>query len=514
MAIALPLNNLGIEGLKLNHAREHLTPQQAWVMNNVRSFKGKLEASPGVTRFVPNTVSGVPLNIQAWVDDAGNTLFVILTDTKIYSVNPSTLALTDITNVGGDYTGGPGGFWDAIIFQNLLISTNKADQIQKWDGVAANVVDLGGSPPKAGTIAALLTYLLIADTTDADGPRVVRWPDSGNAEGWALGGSSDEGYLIVYQGPGAILKLLQMGEVVIGYRQSSVHLFFYIGPPFIIGQRQLFNDHGIIGRRAVTTLNQRHIYWGSDNVYIFDGAVPTPIATEVINDMQQSFDPAYPDNIHLFVDHTTRCVYFCYPTVGSIGVPTDAWVWSYQDNAWWNESLRATCSGRSHKVTGVTWDAAVGTWDAATGTWNAATGAAGTELLLIGTDDGKIQFIDPTTVDVEGLAKERILETGLFEVASVLWQKPGARCTLDRIEVEFEQKGDFNLEVWVGIQDALTGDGGISWTRFFITSDGSKKVIPTRLSGVFFSFRVRTTGVAQPFRVSDLVPFFNLRGER
>lgn len=511
--IPYDLLNLGLKGITRLIPREKLGTQYAYKMVNCRPFKGKVQTSPGRSRFSATTLSGRPLKVFMWAKDDSTLLLNICTSTKIYRYNSSLGTFVDITrSVGGDYTGGNTNFWDAVSFNNIGVFTNLTDNIQKWDGAAANVVDLAGSPPKAGCLAAFQTYLLLGNL--ASNIRGVQWSDTGNPESWTPGGASDAGSLTLFQDPGKIYRLLPLGEVCVAYREYSLHNIFYVGTPFVFGQRQIYSSGGLIGPRAVVDLGPFHLYWGDDNVYAYNGAERMPVANDIFDEMIYGIDSAYRTSILAVHEINDREVFFCYPEPGNSGLLTKAWVFNYMLNTWREETLDISAGGRWRNINPTPWDSLVGTWDAQTQTWDQIAGGSQQHIAVVTTPAGVVRYIDRDTVDVEGSARERYFETGIFNPGSELFQKPGIKCTLEQIRIECEKFANVTLEVSVGTQERLGGDSDITWTSYSFNSGGTSPFLSINKTSNFFTFKIRTTTGGGQFRISGLTAFFNERGNR
>lgn len=496
---------LGLQGLNRNTGRSQLASADAWISKNVRAFKGLLEASPGVTSFTAVALSGRVLVIRGWEKDNQDLVETIYTEQKIYKVDPFTGVVTDITRLSGNYTGSVTQLIDTAVGFDHIFSTNGIDPPQKWDGVVANASDIGGTPGVAETIAVGISYCMLGNI--AGDVRGIKWSDSGAFETWVGG---DAGTLTLYQGPGGVLRILPLGEVMIAYRDSSIHLLFFVGSPFIWGQRQIVTDHGLIAPRAVVAVQGRHLYWGTDNVYLFDGSSRVPVADKIIDQMNESFDPSFRKMILAFTDLPSREVYFAYPGVGDNGVNKQAWVWSWATGGWRQEEGEFTASGSWRRRTSDTWATATQTWTQRTQAWNFTQFLDKAPVTIVGTDGGKLNFIDVGSVDNLGVGRERLFETGLFAP----FEGDNRQATLERIDIEQENMGGHNLEIWIGTQNTLTGDAGIVWTQYTLPANGATRTIGIRKTARYFALRLRTAGAAESFRVSGVIPYFTARGDR
>lgn len=508
----LTLNRLGLQGLDKYTARENLPIEKMAVMSNVRSFKGKIETAPGLTAYSGGSVNGRPLKFFWWQRNNLEQILGLGTTTKLLKFNTSTLVFDDVSHATGNYTGGAGNFWDAAAYNNNSYWTNGVERIQVHDGSASPATDLTstGAPMTALALASFSTYIL-AGYVDGD-PRKIQWSDSGNGSTW---NSGDAGNLTLYQDNWGIYRMLPLGEVLVVYRPWSIHILFYVGPPFIFAQRQIIPNRGVIAPRAMADLGSRHILWGRDGIYYFDGTTLTQVGFESFDAMMDEVDPQFLTSCQVFVDIKDREVYFMYPKSGDVGVCKQGWVFNYWQNTWRQATFTVTAAGWWRRFQDIAWQDATGTWAANPFTWlEMVTTSDASPVTLVGTDTGIIRFIDRSVVNEGSSAMTRIAETGLLEPAALLFQSPGSKCTLNRIDVEQENKGSHNLEVWVGTQDTLSGDAGITWTQYTIVADGTVRTIPVRHTAVFFALRVRTAGSAEPFRVSGLKCWFVKRGDR
>lgn len=508
---ALSLRPMGLQGEEKYLAREGLGNTLMRVMSNVRSFKGKIETAPGLSTYISGTLNGTILKFFWWTRDTLAEILTVCTTTKLYRLNTATEAFTDITHAAGNYTGGPGNFWDACGFNGQAILTNGVNLMQVDDGTSAAATDITatGAPTTAFAVASFQTYCL-AGYTDTS-PRQIKWCDTSDITNW---NTNDAGNLTLAQSPGPIFKMLPLGEVLVVYRPWSIHVLFYVGSPFIFAQRQVLSGRGPISPRAVADLGPQHIYWGREGFFLFDGANRQQIGTQVFDDAMAQLDPQYFFTVHAQVDMKDREVYFYYPKSGDSGVCKQAYVYNYWQQTWREASgYSATGGGYWKRFSDVTWANAVGAWNAWPFSWiQSITTTDNSPVLLIGDDSGNVRFVDNTTVNVAGSAMTRTAETGLFEPAVELWGVAGCRSTLNRIEIEQENSGSHNLEVWVGTQDVLAGDAGITWTQYTIIADGSQSSIAVRHTAQFFAFRFQTSGASQDFRISGIRAFFVKRG--
>ena len=517
--IPVPFLQMGVAGLNKYQARESLPVQQFAVMQNTRSFRGKLETSPGRSTYLTPSpaLNGRPGHFFWWQRDNLEQILELATTSDLYRINKTSVALEKITRASGGYTGGPGNFWDATAFNDVAIWSNGVDVIQVSNGISPNVSELSGNgaPLSAQALATFQTYTVLGfvnETVEGSNPRKIMWSDAGL---YNVYNSGDASNLTLFQDPGPIYRLLPLGEMLVAYRPTSLHILFYVGAPFIFAQRQIIANRGIVGPRAVADLGPRHVCWMFDGIFLFDGAAREPIGEAIFDDLMEDVDPQYLTRVRVFVDLKDREVYFAYPKSSDSGVCKQAYVWSYQQNTWRQEDITVTADGLWRRFSDITWADAQGDWASWPFSWLESVNVSDrAPVMLIGTDTGAIQFIDRATVDVAGVARTRIAETGLFNPGGALFGKPGTYATLEMLKIELENTGSHNLEVSVGTQDTLTGNAGLTWTPYTLPASGGTVWLPVRQTAVWFALRFRTTGSEADFRLSGCEAFFNRRGDR
>jgi hypothetical protein len=113
------------------------------------------------------------------------------TATKLYKLSGTTWS--DVTRVsGGDYATATDDRWIFEQFGDLVVATNGADPIQKFNlASGTNFEPLGGSPPICKRLKTIGDFLFLEGLPAT--PNKIKWSALNNAEIWAVGtGLSDE----------------------------------------------------------------------------------------------------------------------------------------------------------------------------------------------------------------------------------------------------------------------------------------------------------------------------------
>lgn len=122
--------------------------------------------------------------------DSTVTLFAA-TATRLYILNNTTLAWSDVSKGATDYTTIAGDAqWSFCQFNSIVVASQKNAKMQSYDLTSSTAFDdLGGSPPQAGYVAVLGTFILATDLLS--NPYAIQWCDTDGITTWDGSGLSD-----------------------------------------------------------------------------------------------------------------------------------------------------------------------------------------------------------------------------------------------------------------------------------------------------------------------------------
>jgi len=79
--------------------------------------------------------------------------------------------------------------------------------------------------------------------------------------------------------PGPITAGARLGEYAVAYKERSIYLGQYVGPPVVWDWSQVADGGaGCVGNHAVCDIGGVHFFVGPDNFWLFDGTRPVPLA--------------------------------------------------------------------------------------------------------------------------------------------------------------------------------------------------------------------------------------------
>jgi len=264
--------------------------------------------------------------------------------TKLYEAGSGTW--TDRTRaVGGDYASAADVRWRFAQYGNVSLAVNKSDILQfSSSGAFANV---GAAVPKAGVVETVGLFVFLFNTNEAsysDSPD--RWwcCAIGDYTDWSPNISTQCATGRLLSAPGKIRGAKKFGENIIAYKERSMFMGVYVGPPAAWDFRQVPGEVGALSHESIANIgtpeNPKHIFMGADDFYMFDGSRPLPIGTNrvkenVFGQLQRSRR----EQCIAMHDPVNSLVYFWYPTADSTN-PDRCVVYNYKSDKWGRSDLQ------------------------------------------------------------------------------------------------------------------------------------------------------------------------------
>jgi hypothetical protein len=182
---------------------------------------------------------------------------------------------------------------------------------------------------------------------------------------------------------GAITAAEKLGnDRIVAYKDKSLYVGTFVGPP-AVWSFQEYPSVGCVGQNAVVDLGTSHIFVGRDNIWMFDGARPIPIAEGQVRQWflnNRSGDSAY--ITQTVFDRANRLIYIFFPSSGSS--VCDKCLVYHVGTKQWGRADRTIETAFIYNSPSVTWDTiSASTWDTWTDTpaWDyVASGSEGVAL--------------------------------------------------------------------------------------------------------------------------------------
>lgn len=279
------------------------------------------------------------------------------TQTKLYE--RSGLVWDDISRVG-DYTGGAESKWRFTQYGNVTIATNRIDEMQAAG--AGDFADLSGTPPLASIVETINGFVMALDYDDGSDDFPDGWFCSAlnNHEDWTPSVATQCANGRLLDTPGQIRAGRKLGNVMVAYKERSMYMGFYDGPPIIWRWQLVAGDVGAVSQEAVVevTINgsPAHIFMGYDDIYMFDGSRPASIGKEVRRFLQSNINHSYRYKTITSHDRSNGIVYFYFVSRLLGGTTPNACLAYNYITGQWGRDDRLVEAALEYLSASITWD--------------------------------------------------------------------------------------------------------------------------------------------------------------
>jgi len=326
------------------------TPGVLLACTNLIPYLNGMEGAPA-----PSTPSATPALAAACIGAAvvsklDDTRRIIAgTTTKLYELTAG--AWVDIGRAAA-YNGGIDTRWSITQFGDATLCANRADVIQRSTGAAFSDV---ATAPKAEILFTVGAFVMALNTNDgAEKPDGWHCCAAFDDTSWtpSLATQATSGRLVATAG--RLTAGMRLGEYAIAYKQRSIYLGQYVGAPTVWNWIQVpGGDAGCVGKEAICDIGGAHFFVGDDNLWIFDGTRPVPIADGYVR--QFFFDnsnPSYRYKTICVFDRQKNLVWIFYPSLGATA-PDSALVYHVAAKKWGvaNRSIEAALNYVSGGIT-------------------------------------------------------------------------------------------------------------------------------------------------------------------
>lgn len=284
-------------------------------------------------------------------DLSGNSRLFAGTETDIYESSGATWA-----SVSGGHTLGVDDRWRYAIFGSDSLAVSSSVNLLRSSGGAFSAI---AGAPKAKTVIVCQGFVMLLATDEATyGNSPDRWWCSGlfDVTNWtpSLASQSATGRLV--EGSGPLTAGLRLGDKVIAYKERAVFVGEYVGGDVVWQWSPPIGDVGCVGVEAVVDTPIGHIFAGSDNIYLFDGTRPVPLATGTVRQWYlDNSSSQYRYRTKLLWDRDNNVVEIFFPSIGSTGDCDLSLVYHIGSKKWGKRS-QTVQAVLSYSSGGITYD--------------------------------------------------------------------------------------------------------------------------------------------------------------
>lgn len=246
---------------------------------------------------------------------------------------------------GGGYGGGAENLWRFAQFGNTTLATNQTDLIQFSNSAAfADIADA----PRARiifTVGGAIMALAIDDAR-VGGDRPDAWWASNlfDYSGWTPGPTSQAAFGYFLETPGELRGGKALGPNAVAYKEKSMYIGQYVGPPTMWDWTVVANNIGAISQECIVDIGTSHLFIGRDDFWIFDGTRPVSIGAPVREWFLANSDQSFRYKTRGYYDETNALVWWFYIPNSSAGVMTDALVYHVITQKWGYARVTVECA--------------------------------------------------------------------------------------------------------------------------------------------------------------------------
>lgn len=241
-------------------------------------------------------------------------------------------------------SGGVDDYWDSANMleglttsdENWMILTNGVDPVLRYNG--SNSQPLLSTPSRAKYCIAYEGFLFLGHCTDSAGnilPQSLYWSSRGDPTDWV---SADSDYIDLIEGTDYITGLEILNGILYVFKERSITQCRYTGQvaPAFDFKENLSDNIGAKFGRTIVNYGEFIIFFGDNDVYLFQGFKPTPIGEPIIKDLVDNL------GIHkkrmFAIGIPEKFLYVLFVPTGFNTYPDTCYVYNYRENSWtkWN----------------------------------------------------------------------------------------------------------------------------------------------------------------------------------
>ena len=451
-----------------------------------------------------NNCGGTVMYMDSFPMRSGTTHSLFFTPANAYRYHLANDTFDDLTTANTMSGNDTDNIYGCIALDaagnDTYIWFNGKDPMLSWDGnTSANFVSLPAANVANGwanqTITAKCgTYyksrLVVAHTIEngAIQPWRVRWSVSGNI---ANCGGAGSGFVELAETADWITGMALMRDKLFIIKERSIWEMEYVGGATVFTPMMRINGVGSYAPSSVIVLDEKMIFYGNDNFYLFDGFSLTPIGKQIYSQLYEAetrLVNAAKANVSTAAYIEELKTYIIALVHKDKNVPDLIYRYDFDNEAWTMERREVTAFGYFDVLTYTMWSDLTGLWNEQTWAWRDRDLPPGAPTTLIGDSTGKIYEDDRITKSTEYMCYET--KDFTFEHA-VRWT-------------------EFRMQIKGGPFDVFySTDGGTSWAMsktFAVQTTWSEYVWYINVTSQRIRFKLEST--AEDLWIKWLEPWF------
>lgn len=306
-----------------NHASPGVITSCENLIPTLKGYKtAKSPANVGMDALASECITSVVAELL----DGSRRMFAATAD-KIFERNGTSW----VDRSGSAYAATRDAPWEFAQFGNSTIAATAGSKMQRSTG--AGFTDLVSI--KAKHICAVKGFVIAAGTDEATyGKQDDRWWCSAlnDETDWtpSIATQCTTGRLV--DSPGEILAIRPLGQDLVAYKDSSIYVGRYAGPPGVWEWRLIPGRVGVASPNSIIDIGNAHLFIGREDIYLFDGNYPRPLESPLKEWLYSRIDKPYMARVSHLYDPYEALVYFFYAAGTTDGLPNECIVYNHKSN--------------------------------------------------------------------------------------------------------------------------------------------------------------------------------------
>jgi hypothetical protein len=239
--------------------------------------------------------------------------------------------------------------WRFAQFGNVTLAASRENILQysntsgKFDNVTSTASGATVTAPLGSVVETVGDFVFLANISNGPSPYNADQPDrwwasaQGDYSDWTPSVSTQSVTGRVTSVAGKITAIRRFGNQLVLYKRRGMYVGSYVGAPTIWDFQLIPSPTGTWCQESVldigTPEQPLHFFVGEEDIFLFDGARPTPIGEGVREWFFARLNTAAADKICLLHDRRNTRVYIFYPAGGSTGIDSGL-VFNYRKKRW------------------------------------------------------------------------------------------------------------------------------------------------------------------------------------
>jgi len=470
-------------------------------VENIRIDKALIKKGLGLKAFSTDLpLDSAVMLIDSFPQSDGTTDYIFVTLDYVYSYSSLTDTFTNISQQTSPPT--PDAFTGDLDNQfcgctaiksdgsDVYILTNGVDVPQMWDG-SDEFEDLTGwTTVKAKNFVYWKNRLIAAGTIESGTacPKRIRWSVAGDITDISGTGS---GFFDLVETADFNVAFLVMKDKLYVIKERSIWELEYVGGTTVFNPVLKVSAVGSYTPHGAVPLDEEMIFYGTDNVYLFDGFSLNPVGTQIYPKLYETdsrivnasvatrFQAAYVEELQQYL----LCV-----ASGENTVPNLVFAYDFNNGAWTVKQQEVTAIGYFDVGSSLQWNELTTTWANWVGVWRSASLPDAAPTTLFGDTDGNVWEDDRLTTSTQYMCYET--KDFIFEHA-VRWVE-------FRVQARY---GPFSVKYSI--------DGGENWSSeksFSVSTDWTEYAWFLNLTSAKIRFRIECD--ASQLEIKWLEPWY------